>query len=125
MDSNQIESLANAWIAMHLAPQDSEEYHRNFWAYDQLSELCHDDPDSCWVVIKAIRRLDSSDLILSNVAAGPLEDFLVVHGKSYIGRLEAEASTDPQLCELLAAVWKNDIEDAVWERVARLAGKPW
>ncbi len=60
--------------------------------------------------------------LLSNLAAGPLEDYLVVHGESEIARLESLAKHDVSFRQLLAQTWKNSMSDEVWERV-QLAAK--
>ena len=122
MNRDQVDSIARAWIAMHSAPEDSAEYRANFWAFERIDELREDDPEACWLVIDTVRRMDSSDSILSNLAAGPLEDLLVFHGAQFIERIEKIASNDPQLRKLLAAIWQNEIDDHVWERVKKVAG---
>lgn len=125
MDKSQKESIALAWIAMHYAPQASEQYKSNFWAYEQLDELREEDPELCWQVILTILQMDSSDLILSNLAAGPMEDILGSHGEKFIERIEAIAGSDSQFRKLLAAVWENNIPEDVWARVVKVAGAPW
>ena len=107
---------------MHHGREDSDEYRRNFWAFDQISRLCVDDPEACWQVIHAIRLLDSSDRILSNLAAGPLEDLLVAHGESFIGRIEELALQDARFRKLLSGIWRNKISEGVWARLRALAG---
>ncbi|MDZ4314605.1 MAG: hypothetical protein U0989_07550 [Azonexus sp.] len=119
------EEIAKAWVAMNRAVQDSVEYHSNFWAYERISDMCEDDPETCWLVIDKIRHIDSSDAVISNLAAGPLGDLLASHGAAFIDRVEIEANNDAVFKKLLAAVWKNDIEDAVWARIKKVAGEPW
>lgn len=120
-----VEDIAQAWIAMHRTVEGSVEYRSNFWAYERISDLCEVDPETCWLVIDKIRCLDSSDAVISNLAAGPLEDLLVFHGAKFIDRVEAVANSDPVFKKLLAAVWKNEIDDAVWTRMRKVAGEPW
>jgi hypothetical protein len=75
--------------------------------------------------LDAIRDLDGSDLILSNLAAGPVEDILVLHGEEFIGRVEVWSRRDPQFRKLLGAVWQNDMTDEVWRRLQAVAGPAW
>jgi hypothetical protein len=76
IDGHAIEELAAAWIALNLAPERSPQRQTLFWAFVQLSDLVQRDPEAAWTVIETIRRRDGSDLILSNLGAGPLEDLL-------------------------------------------------
>ena len=60
-----------------------------------------------------------SDFLLSNLAAGPLEDLLVEFDDQFIDRIEKCASQSPRFRFMLSMVWKNDISEPVWERVRR------
>lgn len=60
--------------------------------------------------------------IVSNTAAGPLEDLLANHDFQFIDAVEVEARQDRRMFWALGAVWKNSMTDAVWERVERAAG---
>ncbi len=119
---NDKQKLVAAWIALHYAKPKSPEYDDNFWAFTALSDLCETNPDLCWELIDEIRRNDGSDVILANLAAGPLEDLLVQHGSRFIERIEKQAKNDEQYRKLLGAMWQNDIPDDVWKRVKRVAG---
>jgi hypothetical protein len=119
---NDKQVLVAAWIALHHAKAKSPEYDKNFWAFTALSDLCETNPDSCWELIEEIRSSDGSDVILANLAAGPLEDLLVYHGGRFIERIEELARNDGQYRKLLGAMWQNEIPDDVWERVKRVAG---
>lgn len=121
-DSQQI---ATAWIKLHSAPEESPEREELFWAYNHVCDLIQDDPEEGWEIIETIRRLDESDLTLSNLAAGPLEDLLVAHGEKFIDRIEALAKDDQQLRKLLGATWQNDMPDALWARIRAVAAPSW
>jgi hypothetical protein len=125
IDKQQIDEIAAVWSLLQHLPQASDEYERTFWVHMRLGELVQDDPESAWVVIHAIRNVDGSDLVLANLAAGPLEELLVFHGEEFIDRVEALAQQDQQFKKVLGAVWKNNISDAVWDRVKAVAGPTW
>ena len=72
--------------------------------------------------MKIMWKLDSSEKILANIAAGPLEDLLVYHGEKFIDRVEEAAQSDPVFKKMLGAVWQNAIPDDVWNRVKAVAG---
>ena len=120
-----IQELAKAWIAVHRATEDSPQYQGNFWAYNVMCDLCIEDPGAALTVVEEILRRDESNEIISNVAAGPLEDLLVRHGEQLISRIEVLAKGDERFRKMLGAVWKNDIPDHVWKRVRAIATGPW
>jgi hypothetical protein len=88
LNKHDLEQIAVAWIGMHYAPEKSLEWDGFFGAFDRVCDLVQDDPETAWEIIETIRRRDGSDLILSNLAAGPLEDLLVTHGERFVARIE-------------------------------------
>ena len=66
---------------------------------------------------------DSSQFILSNLAAGPLEDLLVRHGAAFIERAEHCSVEDPKFRAMLGMVWRNEISEAVWLRIQKATGR--
>jgi hypothetical protein len=122
---SEIQQIAQTWIEMHRLPEESQEREAKFWAFERLSDLVQEDPEEAWRVIEAMRRLDGTDSILANVAAGPLEDLLVYHGDKFIDRFEILAQSDQQFRKLLGAVWQNDMSDALWIRVKAIAAPSW
>lgn len=117
--------FSEGWIKTHRALEGSNEYKDNFWAYSDLCDFCEKDPELCFEMIEQIRSIDHSDIILSNLAAGPLEDLLVNHGELFIDRIEKIAVSDSQMRKLLGAVWKNSMSDSVWERIKAIADDSW
>ncbi len=94
------------------------------WAFDQVEELVQKDPARAWAVILRILGLAHQDeSALSNLAAGPLETLLAKHGRQILGWVEAEANRNPGFRGLLKGVWRNAIDESVWERVQSLAGE--
>jgi hypothetical protein len=120
LDEAEKHKLVAAWIAHHHAERPTRSAH--FWAWEAVNDLVKTSPDTCWALVHAIRAADGSDKILSNLAAGPVEDLLVYHGHRYIDDVERLSRTDPQFRKLLGGVWKNDIADDVWARILRIAG---
>lgn len=94
----------------------------SYWAFSRLDELVRSDPEVAWNVIGVIYQLDSTDQILANLAAGPVEDLLVYHGDRFIDRVETLAKSDAIFRKLLGAVWQNEIPESVWKRVRAVAG---
>jgi hypothetical protein len=125
IDEVEIRQIAEAWAGIYTFPEGSEEHQERFWAYGRLWELIQDDPEDAWKVIQAIRQLDVKDWVLTNLAAGPLEDLLVYHGERFIDRVEVLSRRDPQFRKLLGGVWQNAMSDALWARVQAVAGPSW
>jgi hypothetical protein len=125
IEERGIGEIAASWIALHRLAEESPEREALFWAFCSAHELVIEDPEKGWAMIEEIRRLDGSDLILSNLAAGPLEDLLVAHGEQLIERIEAACGRDQQLKRLLGATWQNDMADALWARIKAIAAPSW
>lgn len=123
MNELELQKIAKAWIEVHHRTED--ENGENFWAYMKLADLCDEEPELCWKVIHLIRQLDGSEKILSNLAAGPVEDLLVKHGNIFIDRVEVLAKHDPQFRKILGAVWQQDMPDPIWKRIKAVAGPTW
>jgi len=117
--------ISEDWVSLHCMPNDSDAQESLFWAFETLDELMRSDPEEAWMIIDTVRQLNGTDIILANLAAGPLEDLLVNHGKTFIDRVEALARDDEQFRKVLSAVWKNDMPDALWARVKSVAGPCW
>jgi hypothetical protein len=91
----------------------------------RLRELIRGDPEATWSVIGKMLERDTSDAILSNVGAGPLEDLLVAHGARFIDRIEKRAESDMTFKKVLGTVWKNAMSEDVWQRVKAVAAPSW
>ena len=114
------EEIAKDWIALEYAEEGSETHESKFWAYMTLDELRVEEPERCWLILNNILEMDSSDLILMNLAAGPLEDLLGSHGVDFIERIESVAKSDIRFRTMLKMVWRNNISEAVWLRVQKI-----
>jgi hypothetical protein len=84
--------------------------------------LTRNDPEMAWSIMKIMWKLDSSEKILANIAARPLEDILVYHGVKVIDRIEKTARNDLIFKKMLGIVWQNAILDDVWNCVKAVAG---
>lgn len=119
------QKIAEAWLAMHLSKENSPVYLENFWGYEALSDLCDQSPDVCIEVIGRILALNDEDFIVSNLAAGPLEDLLVKHGDDVVEKIVSLAKSHSIWKKLLGGVWQNDINDQVWLKIKSVAVKSW
>ena len=117
MDTTELMQISQAWIEYHHAGDQADEHHRDFWAYEKLSELTREAPETAWDLMVAILRQDQSDTIVANLAAGPMEDLLGMHGERFIQRIESMAKVDHLFYKLVTAIWQNEIPDGIWLRL--------
>src|SRR5262245_21265456 len=114
--------LAEAWIALQHAKRGSDDHDAKFWSHEEMHRLRESDPERCWLVIlKVFEQARTSDFVLSNLAAGPLEDLLADHGERFIERVETLARQEPRFRFLTQMVWRNSISTAVWARLRKAA----
>src|SRR5262245_19482900 len=96
MNQRDIDELVRTWIERHADPDllrksQAHEPDERFWAWQKLDELCGSQPEVAWGIVLEILRRTPSEQVLDNLAAGPLEDILALHGELFIGRVEAQA----------------------------------
>jgi hypothetical protein len=65
------------------------------------------------------------DSVTEVLAAGPLEELLVQHGREIMDRLEKAAMWDASFRHLLGGVWETGIDKSVWARVDACRGERW
>jgi hypothetical protein len=56
-------------------------------------------------------------MVLTRIAAGPVEGFLGRFDEQVIERIEEQAANDSLFRRVLTGVWKHGMSDAVWDRV--------
>lgn len=115
--SEDLGSLADAWVRYWREPEESEAREALSWATDREWDLVREDPDTAWFLVLEILRRDRSNEIAEVLSAGPLEDLLAKHGPYVIERVERQAKTSPEFASLLGGVWKNAMNDDIWRRV--------
>jgi hypothetical protein len=117
--------LRDAWIAVHYAENGTAEHDALFWAWQRVNKLCTEEPEEALEFVLAVLAHDRSPRILSNLAAGPMEDLLARHPHRMIEAVEAAARRNPQFASLLGGVWQNAIPDDIFNRVRALAPARW
>jgi len=84
-----------------LGSQDRE----YFWGWDAVNDFVHTAPaEDAWdLVLELVRR--APDEVLGDVAAGPLEDVVRLHGAALVEWIEGEARRDERFRWALGCVW--------------------
>jgi len=117
--------LVETWIKLHevakIYGNDSDEVKALFWAFEELDDICGENPERGLNLINKILGSTQDEYILANLAAGPLETLLARHGKTLIADVERLAKSDPRFKTLLQGVWQNRIDDQTWGRVLKAA----
>jgi hypothetical protein len=126
MDTEERSQLVTTWIEHHKKGRaEGTPPVETLWAWEKFSDSVRDNPELAWELILQTLAADKSDVTIENLAAGPLEDFLVYHGKEFIDRIEIQAQSNPEFNELLGGVWENEIPPEVWRRVQKIREKVW
>jgi hypothetical protein len=79
------------------------------------------DPEEIWQVILAVLDRTPSDIVLGNLAAGPLEDLVKHVGDQFVDRIELDARRSPAFRTLLGGVWRSG-SDSDWSRIEKARG---
>lgn len=114
MDSELIEK----WIEYH-----STKNKELFWAWEKLDDMVQHSPEDALEHILQISTSTNDPVVLSNLGAGPLEDFLVLHGAQFISQIEIKARQIPQFTRVVKSVWQNAIQPSTWERISAIQAK--
>jgi hypothetical protein len=109
--------IAEAYIALQHAPKESQERDDQFWAFEEMLNVGAVDPDRTLRIILLILSKDDSAEVVEILAAGPMEDLLDGYGEQMIGKVEAEARSNPKFANLLGGVWPSTIAENVWRKV--------
>src|SRR4051794_34708526 len=76
-------------------------------ADERLTQWLHHEPDRALSTICAIAKITDDVETLSVLAAGPLEDFLGIHGAEYFDTIRALAHDHPRFHAVLCGVWQG------------------
>lgn len=117
-DALSIDELARVWIDETDKPfKDHDQNWQDFQNYQR--ELIEYDPESAVDLVVAVLKIETNPLLLSVLAAGPLEDVIDMR---VIDRIEREAAADPRFLALLRGVWYSRKPDAVKARLDAILG---
>jgi len=111
-------ALARAWVEQY-SKSDRDRDDNFFALMDFERDLREEDPDRAIDLIVEILKIESNPVLLSMLAAGPLED--VISMKT-IERIEREAAADKRFRDLLGGVWYFRAPDELKARLDALIG---
>lgn len=119
MNDPYMARLAEDWIATfgrsdHLSSDQGKN------PFTALQAIIKGDPLYAWGLIVKIVEMDKNGLSLELLAAGPLEDFLILHGDSMIDYIEEDIRENYRIQSVLGGVRKSVINDLVWDRLQQM-----
>lgn len=91
-------------------------------------DLAQTQPFLCLsAIIEVLELIDSSEpnLLLSLLAAGPLEDLLNENGDAVVDEVDRLARTSPKFRLLLNGVWNSGIKPSVLIKLEKYRVNPW
>jgi len=71
------QKIAGAWVQFNRLPMGASERQSHMQVLDVVDDIIQRDADGGWEFIEAVRQMDVDAPLLCNLAAGPLEDYLV------------------------------------------------
>ncbi|MCW5557111.1 MAG: hypothetical protein KIT22_04645 [Verrucomicrobiae bacterium] len=107
--SPEIQEIAEAWLTKRQGDWTGDD--------ERLYSILHAEPDQALAVIFAAMQFTADWQILEGLAAGPLEDFLGVHGEAYVETFHTLALEHRRLREVLDGVWQGAMPKRVWHRI--------
>jgi hypothetical protein len=117
-----VAELARAWVEQY-SKSDRDRDGNFFVMMDYESELREEDPDKAIDLIVEILGIETNPVLLSLLAAGPLEDVISMNT---IDRIEREAKVNTRFHDLLGGVWYYRASDELKARLDALVGdKRW
>ncbi|MGL9620712.1 hypothetical protein QRQ56_22055 [Bradyrhizobium sp. U531] len=114
-----VAALARAWVE-HYSKSERDQDDNLFALMDFERELREDDPDKLIDLVLEILRIEANPVLLSLLAAGPLEDVI---STVTIDRIEREARINERFRDLLGGVWYYRAPDDVKARLDALIGE--
>jgi hypothetical protein len=111
------------WIAYFSAPEgirDADPMLFNPWGI--VSQIVRHSSLEAWDLIQFILAQDEKAQTLDLLSAGPLEDFISLHGANWIESIEDAAKENARFRSLLAGVWQLSTPDDIWSRVVAARG---
>jgi hypothetical protein len=117
-EAMSVPELARAWVEQYSKSERDRD--DNFYAMmDYERELREENPDKAIDLIVEILKLETNPVMLSLLAAGPLEDVISMET---IDRIEREAAADKRFHDLLGGVWYYRAPDELKARLDALVG---
>jgi len=117
-EAMSVPELARAWVEQY--SKSDRDCDDNFFAVMNYERELREDPDKAIDVIVEILKIETNPVMLSLLAAGPLEDVISMET---IDRIEREAAADKRFHDLLGGVWYYRAPEELKARLDALVGQ--
>lgn len=117
-ETMSVPALARAWVEQH-SKSDRDRDDNFFALMDFERELREEDPDRAIDVIVQVLKIENNPVLLSMLAAGPLEDVISLRT---IDRIEREAAANKRFRDLLGGIWYFRAPEELKARLDALIG---
>lgn len=114
------DDIINNYFIHLLNPEDAGAYDR----VEHVEELVRDDPSSAWQIIRILLETAPSEEALGYVAAGPLENLLILHGDAIADQIRVGALGSERVREALSRVLLHPISEVVDRALGDWLHKP-
>ncbi|MBT3532029.1 MAG: hypothetical protein HOF74_08070 [Gammaproteobacteria bacterium] len=118
MTEEEFHNWVAAYIEIYSGKEEFDEFHPQYWAIEKFVDLEADSPEICWAAVLIILRNNPDERVLANLAAGPLEELIELHGNDFIDRIEKESRSSPLFRSMLQGVWETT-DEVIWNRVLK------
>ena len=118
MEIEELNEWVIAYIEVHESENSSNEDHSCYWAIEKFADMEMDYPDLIWAAMLQIISLTTSDAVIHNLACGPLEELVELHGVEYIDQIEKTARTNLNF-RLVLRVLIETTDKNIWNRILR------
>ena len=116
MIEEDLDKWINAYISVYDGDDPIDEEHPCYWAVEKFADLEADSPQLCWQAIIGIVEGVPQHRVLANLASGPMEELVELHGLEYIDKIESQARSSSDFRVLLRELWETT-NSAIWTRI--------
>lgn len=107
---NDMDRIAQNWL----------KYQETLWAREKISQIVNEEfIEYAFNVVKILFEKSTTDVHLSSIGSGPLENLLKKNGAFIIDRVEELASRNKRFRICLSYVWPNNIPADIWKRIVK------
>jgi hypothetical protein len=114
--------FGRAFVVETLVRHYSQPTGFDFWAWQVARNLINDDPTEAWLLILALLHNAPDDGVLSSIAAGELEEFVLAHAADFIDRIEEEARGNSRFKSALSYLYVWRLSPELFDRIEAAAG---
>jgi len=118
MEMAELNEWVDAYIEVHESGNSSNEHHACYWAIEKFADMEMHHPDLNWAAMLQIISKTTSDVVIQNLAEGPLEELVELHGEEYIDKIEKVAQSNLDFRLLLRELIETTDKE-IWTRILR------